>query len=58
MSAVGKLPGGWLKNAPVSSQYNFENWGSQGAYFLIIGFFTWGLCLGLYRGICCERILY
>ena len=57
MSAFEGYLQSWLKWVPPSSQYELENWGRQGVYFLIIGFVSWGICLGIYRGTYCGLIL-
>ena len=56
MSTVKEFLGGWLKSIQTSPLYEFEDLGRQAVYFLIIGFSTWCICLGVYRGMHCERM--
>lgn len=55
MSVVDVSLDSWLKSSATTHQYEFQDWGRQWIYPLIIEIFIWSICLALYRGMWCSR---
>ena len=55
MSTGDRLLRSCLEGMPTGPEYDYEGWGRQAVYLLVVGFFAWGICLGLYRGMYCYQ---
>ena len=54
MSVGERVLRSWYEYMASISQPDVGDWGRHGTYLLIVAFFAWGICLGLYRGNDCE----